>query len=72
MWAELSATAMSFVPLPRLVFPTAPPPRRDERAVYEALRKVEPSSLAQVLGEGSEHPPLEPPMTGLAGRVGFW
>lgn len=54
---------MSFVPLPRLVFPTLPPFFSDhERAVNKAFRQVQPAAHAEVFGEGLQHP-LEPPVS---------
>jgi hypothetical protein len=68
------AMPMSFEPLPRLVFPTQPPPfRHDERAVDTAFRQVELATVVPVLGKGVEdalqraivHPALEPAVAGL-------
>ena len=48
---------MSFVPLPRLVFPTDPPPFwTHEGAVYETLREVEATTLLEVLSQGLKDP----------------
>jgi len=69
---------MSFVPLPRLVFPTDLPLfRPDEGAVHEALGEVEATPLLQVESQGMKNlvqhallgPLLEAPVAGLVGRV---
>jgi hypothetical protein len=71
---------MSFVPLPRLVFPThAPFFGYNKRAVYVALREVYLSALLKVFGQSFEHfaqnsfldPLLKATVAGLVGRVAF-
>ena len=77
---EAYATAMCFVLLPRLVFPTLTPIFGDhERAVDEALGYVEVASLLQVCHQDFEHaaaravtrPLLEAAVAGLVGRESF-
>ncbi len=65
---------MSFVPLPRLIFPTDPPPfRPNDGAVHEALGEVEATPLLQIESQGMKEflqhallgPLLEAPVAGL-------
>jgi hypothetical protein len=73
-----SATAMTFVPLPRLVVPTPRPLLGHHAgAVDGALGQIEPAPLVRILRQGEEelvedpraYPELEAAMTSLIGWI---
>src|SRR5215217_2424841 len=77
---EPSESAMIYLPLPRLVFPThAPFFGNHEGAVYIALPEIYLPALLEIFGQGLEYaaknsfldPPLKATMASLVGRVAF-